>query len=170
MPRMFRTATLVALAAFAACKSSEKSAVAPAKPVESARSGGPGAPALPDPAAASPGSAAGSAAPAAPVAAANTELEDRGIAAMQKMADMFVADAKDCDKLGADLKAFIAENKALIGQLAELEDHQTDDQRAAFAKRNGAAQAAIGQKMQGALAACASSPAVLAAMKDFPGN
>ena len=111
-------------------------------------------------------------APAAPAktepTGSNTELgpRARGVNA----ADLFAADAKDCGKLGADLKAFVAENKPLIAELVTHEDHQGAEQRAAFTRRNAVAQAAIAQKMQAALTACASNAGVLAAMKEFPGE
>ena len=167
MSRTFLAATLVA--ALAGCKTSARTdgpaPEAASKPVAAVKPAAqPALPAAPEPAAAAP------AAPAAPAEGSNTELETKGLAAMQRMADMFAADARDCDKLATDLKVFIAENKPLIAQLVELEDHQTDAARAAFTRRNAQTQAAIGLKMQQALTACASNPGVLAAMKEFPGE
>jgi hypothetical protein len=170
--RMPWTATLVVLL-IAACKTSDGPATeakaTPAPPTRSiAPTPQPVLPAPPPPAPAAPG-ARPEPAKAEP-AGSNTELETKGLAVMQRMADLFAADAKDCDKLGADLKAFVAENKPLIGDLLKHEDRQSAEQRAAFTRRNAVAQAAIAQKMQAALTACASNTAVLAAMKEFPGE
>ena len=158
--RMPWTATLVVLL-IAACKTDAPATEAKATPTPPTRSIAPTTqpvlPAPPPPAAA----------PARPEPAktepvgSNTELETKGLAVMQRMADLFAADAKDCDRLGTDLKAFVAENKPLIGELLKHEDHQNAEQRAAFTRRNAVAQAAIAQKMQAALTACASNAAVL---------
>jgi hypothetical protein len=171
--RMPWTATLVVLL-IAACKTSEAPATeakaTPAPPTRSiAPTPQPVLPAPPPPAPARPEPAKTEPAKTEPVGS-NTELETNGLAVMQRMADLFAADAKDCDKLGADLKAFVADNKPLIGDLLKHEDHQSAEQRAAFTRRNAVAQAAIAQKMQAALTACASNTAVLAAMKEFPGE
>lgn len=168
--RMPWTATLVVLL-IAACKTSDAPATE-AKATPPTRSIAPTPePALPAP---PPPAAAASGAKPEPArtepAGSNTELETKGLAVMQRMADLFAADARDCDKLGADLKAFVAENKPLIGDLLKHEDKQNAEQRAAFTRRNAVAQAAIAQKMQAALTACASNAAVLAAMKEFPGE
>jgi hypothetical protein len=156
MLRTFRIAMVSAAMLLTACKT-EKSEPRPeaakaAKPV--ARPAAPEVPAIK---------------PAAP-AATNTELETKGIAMMQRMADMFAADARDCDKLAADLRTFIASNKALLAQLADADQQQSDEQRESFSARNGDVQAAVAAKMQGAMTACAANPGVLAAMKEFPGG
>jgi hypothetical protein len=165
MSRTFLAAMLVA--ALACCKTSKTDSPAP-EPARSVAVATPAAqPALP---AATEPAAPPAAAPAEPTAGSNTELETKGIATMQRMADMFAADARDCERLATDLKAFIAENKPLIAQLVELEDHQSDAARAAFTRRNAQTQAQIGLKMQQALTTCASNPGVLAAMKEFPGE
>jgi hypothetical protein len=166
---MFRTlwiATLVA-AALAACKTrqadSPPSTPAPA-PTRAAGAPTP-APALPDqPAEPPPAGAAGpaSSAPGAP----GTEVESRGIAAMQHLADALAADVKDCDKVAFDLRTFVADNKALIGELVAMQQRATTAPRSASANRVAAV--AIGQSLQSALAACARNPGVAAAMQAFP--
>lgn len=108
-------------------------------------------------------------APAATVAG-NSELENKGVAMMQRMADMFAADAKDCDKLAVDIKAFIVENKELLGQLTELERSQSDQEKAAFETRNKPVQDALMQKMGPTMQACGDNPQVQAAMKEFPAD
>lgn len=169
MSRTFLAATLAAVLA-SACKTSDRRAAPPPPPAPrpAAPSSRPGAPpelpAAPEPA------PPPVAAAAEPAAGSNSELEARGLAAMQKMAELFAADARDCDRLARDLKVFIADNRPLIAELVTFEDHQSDAQRAAFTRRNAATQAAIGLKMQSALSSCAANPAVLAAMKEFPGQ
>ncbi|HET7504544.1 MAG TPA: hypothetical protein VFK02_26160, partial [Kofleriaceae bacterium] len=109
------------------------------------------------------------AAPAAPAAAgSNTELENKGIAMMRSMADLFAADAKDCEKLAADIKAFIAKNKELLTQLVAMEKKMTDAEKAAFEERNKSEQAAMMQKMTPAMTACQDNKSLEAAMKEFP--
>jgi hypothetical protein len=98
------------------------------------------------------------------------ELEAKGLAMMQRLADIVVADARDCEKLAADLKAFAAQNKQLLAQLVAVESQETEGQRAAFSQRNAAVQVAVAQKMQSAMTACAGNPSVLAALQEFPGE
>ena len=110
--------------------------------------------------------------PAAPVAApaGNSELENKGIAMMQRMGDLFAADATDCDKLAVDIKAFIVQNRELLTQLTELERSQSDQEKSAFETRNKPVQDAVVAKMDPAMAKCGENPAVQAAMKDFPAD
>src|SRR5512139_1141035 len=64
----------------------------------------------------------------APVAVpGNTELENRGVAMMQRLAGVFTASANDCEKLAFDLKAFIVVKREVLDQLAELERTQSDE-------------------------------------------
>lgn len=153
-------ALVVAAAVAAGCKAKPADHAA-AVPV--AQSGAPArgatpAPELPDPGAAPPG--------ALPPA----ELETRSVAAMQQLGDTLASDANDCDRIAADLKVFVVENRPLLGQLLALQQHRGDDRRddprAPFARRPAAV--AAGQKLQSALAMCASSPAVATVMKEFP--
>jgi uncharacterized protein (UPF0212 family) len=164
---MFRTlwtATLVT-AALAACKTRQadpSQAQAPAAaPTRTA--GRPPAPALPDQPA-EPPAGPSSAAAGAP----GTEVETRGIAAMQHLADAITADAKDrnCDKVASDLRTFVADNKALIGELVAMQQRATTAPRSSSANRVAAV--AIGQSLQTALAACAGNAGVAAAMQGFP--
>jgi hypothetical protein len=87
---------------------------------------------------------------------------------MQRMVDMFAADGTDCEKLAADLRSFVADNTGLLSQIEAMQQQASEDEREAFLTRMQAVQAAVATKMQGALAACAGSPGVLAAMKQFP--
>lgn len=110
--------------------------------------------------------------PAAPAAEAvhpvDPELEARGHAVMDKLADVFVADAADCDKLATDLKAFAAQNHAVLAQLASAQAQASYQERMTYSRRNAAASAAIATKMQSAMTACAAHPSVLAALQAFP--
>lgn len=95
----------------------------------------------------------------------NTELQDKGIAMMQRMADMFVADAKDCDKLAADIKKLVADNKSLLVALNAEAAKQTDQERTLFEARNKATQDAVNAKMTPVGQACASNKNFLDALK-----
>jgi hypothetical protein len=112
--------------------------------------------------------------PAAPPPAAtvggNSELENKGIAMMQRMGDMFAADAADCEKLAVDIKAFIVQNRELLGQLTELERSQSDQEKSAFEVRNKPVQDAVVAKMDPAMEKCGANPNVQAAMKNFPAD
>ena len=163
MSRTFRTAMLLAVTLLAGCKTKQADPPPSAKPTEAARSAPGTAPALPDPQTASP------AAPAAPAAAAPatpTEVQTRNIAAMQHLADTLAGDAQDCEKLAVDLKAFIAENRAVLAQLMAAANRPIDDAPTG-ATRAAAADAA--RKLQTAMATCAATSSVAAAMKDLPG-
>jgi hypothetical protein len=108
--------------------------------------------------------------PAAPATAVagNTELENKGIAMMQRMGDMFAADAEDCEKLAVDIKAFIVEHRELLSQLTQLEHAQSDQEKLAFEQRNKPVQEAVMAKMEPVMNKCGANPNVQAAMKDFP--
>jgi hypothetical protein len=111
-------------------------------------------------------------APPAPAATpgGNSELENKGIAMMQRMGDLFAADAADCDKLAVDIKAFIVQNRELLGQLTELERSQSDQEKSAFEVRNKPVQDAVVAKMDPAMEKCGANPNVQAAMKNFPAD
>lgn len=115
------------------------------------------------------------AAPPAPALTAaavpgNSELENKGVAMMQRLADTFAADAADCDKLAVDIKAFVVQNRELLGQLTELENSQSDQEKQAFEQRNKATQDSIVAKMEPAMNKCHDNPQVQAALKEFPGS
>jgi hypothetical protein len=160
MLRRFRIATLLAVMAVAACKTSDKPA-AP-KPAPTGAAAPAAKPAAPTARADPP------ARPADPALAAvvDSQLQTRSIAMMRRMADLFAADGKDCEKLAADLKTFIADNKSLLSQLDAL----TEEQKEAFPANVdvAAVQATIAEKMQGAMIACAENPSLRAAMQEFP--
>ena len=119
-------------------------------------------PAKPDPATVKPAEPAPAAVPG------NSALENKGVALMQRMADMFAADRADCEKLAVDIKAFIVQNKELLTQLTELERTQSEAEKAAFETRNKTVQDAVVAKMSPTINACGDNPHVEAAMKEFP--
>jgi len=147
-----------------ACKKADRPAGI--TPDQVAKTSDPGTPAGGKPAdpAATPTNPAKSADPAASSATGNSELEAKGIAMTEKMADLFVADAKDCEKMATDIRKFTAENKALLDQLAEMEKHQTAQEREAFAKRNQPVLDALLTKATPAMTACRDNKNVEAAM------
>lgn len=146
------------------CKKADKAAGT--TPDQVAKAGDPGTPAGGKPAdpAATPTDPATPADPATSSATGNSELEAKGIAMTQRMAEMFVADAKDCEKMATDIRAFTAQNKALLDQLAELEKHQTAQEREAFEKRNQPMLEALLKKVMPAMTACRDNKNVEAAM------
>jgi hypothetical protein len=176
MSRLLKFA-LCAVLMTAACKKSD----APAKSAEPTATGevkpaDPGAKPADPPKPADPAKPADPPAdpakPADPAAGAdvNSEVENKALNMMRKLGDVFANGAKDCEKLATDLRAFLAENKALIAELSELEKKQTEAQKIAFDKRNQAVQEEIQGKMEGAAKACGDNKNVQAAMKEFPSD
>ncbi|HEU4729625.1 MAG TPA: hypothetical protein VFT22_17135 [Kofleriaceae bacterium] len=165
MLRTFTIALFSVTLMAAACKSDKPASTAGAtKPAETTKPADPAKPADPPAKPADP-----AAAPAAPAAAGgNTELQDKGIAMMQSMADVFASDAKDCEKLAVDMKAFITKNKELLTQLMAMEKKMTDAEKSAFEARNKTTQAAMMEKMTPAMNACRDNKSLEAAMKEFP--
>lgn len=165
MSRALQLVLLSVLLVTTACKKSETPAgtkTEEAKPADPAKAdpAKPAEPAKVDPAKpADPTPAAGG---------ANSALENKGIAMMQKLGDVFANDAKDCDKLATDLKAFLAENKGLIKEMTELEKKQSEAEKAAFEARNKKVQEEVQGKMEPAAKACADNKNVQEAMRDFP--
>jgi len=151
-PGTFRTAALVALVALTACKTRQAEPPA-AKPTEPPRSAQGPVPTLPE--------SSRSADPAAQAAAAQAQA--RGIAAIQHLADTLTADARDCDKLAVDLRAFIAGNRPLLAALMTSASQPADPE---VADRPAASAAA--RSLQTAMAGCLASPAVADAMKQLP--
>jgi hypothetical protein len=169
MSRTFRlvlfSVSFSVLVVTAACKKSD----APAgTKIEETKPADPAKPA--EPKAADPAKPAEPAKPADPPAAGgtNSEVENKAIAMMQKLGDVFAADAKDCEKLATDLRAFLNDNKGTITEMTALEKKQTEAEKAAFEVRNKAVQEAAQAKMEPAAKACADNKNVQAVLKDFP--
>jgi hypothetical protein len=164
---MFQLVLISALLAAGACKKSDAPAATKTeetKPADPAKAD-PAKPA--DPAKADPAKPADPA-PAAAAGGANSDLENKGIAMMQKLGDVFASDASNCDKLATDLKAFLADNKALIKEMTELEKKQTEAEKTAFEARNKKVQEEVQAKMEPAAKACADNKNVQEAMREFP--
>ena len=109
--------------------------------------------------------------PAKPPEAAkptDAELEAKSFTMVEKMGDLFLADAKDCDKLAVDLKAFITENKPMMLQLSEMERRQTPEERTAYNQRTKARQDETMKRIQPAVDACKTNANVQAAMAEIP--
>ena len=156
MARMFKIALFSATLMVSACKKADQPATPTAEPgAKVAAAAKPGDPS------AKPG------APAAPAATGNNELQDKGIAMMYRMGEIFAANTQNCEKMATDLKVFIAQNKPLLGQLTAMEKQQTEQERAAFQARNQPAQAEVMKKVTPAMTACGENANVLAAMKEF---
>jgi hypothetical protein len=157
MSRTFRTAMLLAVALLAGCKTKQADPPPATRPTAAATSAPGAAPALPDPQTSPAASAA------APATA--TEAQTRNIAAMQHLADTLAGDTQDCEKLAVDLKAFIADNQAVLAQLMAAANRPTDDAPTGASR---AAAAAAARKLQTAMTTCAATASVAAAMKDLP--
>jgi hypothetical protein len=155
MPRTFLLVLLLLVillaAAIAGCKTSKPAAKKSdeAKPVETAAPRDP--PGRDDPATGS-----------------NTELQDKGLAMMTRMSDVFAANAGDCDKLAAEIKKMIETNKDLLGQLQADDLKQTGVQRTAFEARNKAVMDTAIAKMAPVAKACRENETFMAVMRDAP--
>jgi hypothetical protein len=183
MLRTLQIALCSATMMVAACKKSDKPAPAApetTKSADPAKPGDPMAPATAKPADPAASATAGSAtamatgtmakpAEPAPVpTGTNSALETKGIAMMQKLADVFAIDGKNCDQLATDIKDFIAKNKPLLSELTAMEKKQSPQDREAFATRNKGVEESVMQKMTPAMTACRDNKNVEAAMKEFP--
>lgn len=163
MPRTFLLVLLLLLAAaMAGCKTSKPAAKKSdeARPVETAAPAD--QPRLPDPAPRDPPGGDD------PATGSNTELQDKGLAMMQRMSDVFTANAGDCNKLAAEIKNMIATNKELLGQLQADDLKQTGAQRTAFEVRNKVVTDAAIAKMAPVAKACRENEAFMAVMRDAP--
>jgi len=98
------------------------------------------------------------------------ELEAKGAVMMQQMGELFVADAHDCEKLAADLKAFAVQNKGLLGQLTLMGKMQTAEEKAALEGRNRLRQEELMKKVNPTMAECGDNENVEAAMKQLAGG
>lgn len=166
MPRTLHVALFAALA-LAGCRSSDKPGAqgeAAAKPHDPTN--GSGIELVPEPIEPR---APGSAEPRAPVAAgSNTPLQNRGIAMMQQLAELFAANEKDCERLASALTKFTRDNKQLYEDLTEMEKKLSEAEREAFEIRNQAVQEAVIRKITPAVTACRGNASVEAAMNELP--
>jgi hypothetical protein len=157
MPRTLRIVLFAAVTMAVACKTDKPATKAaetkkdPAKPTEGTKP----SPALPTD-------------PADPAAGKNTPLQDKQMEMLGRMADVFVANAKDCDKLAAEIRKVRVEHKELLAQINDAEIKQSPEERAAAMDRNKAATEAATAKMQPVVTACANNQTFLAALRDTP--
>lgn len=155
MVRMFQIALCSAAVMLAACqKKTEQPPRASAEPVAKAVAAPPADPGKPGQ-------------PAAKPDTGNSPLEAKGVEMMNQMAEVFIANQHDCEKLAVDLKSFLDQHKELLGQLAAMEKQQTEEERTAFEARNRAVQQQVLTKVSPTLEACQGNKNVEAAMKQL---
>jgi hypothetical protein len=136
-----------------------ETAAAPAAPADPARPGDPAKPA--DPA------SRDDSAPDDPAATGtNTEAQNKGLAMMQRMSDLFVANAGDCSKLAAEIRNLVANNKELLAQQRADDLKLTGAQRTAYETRNRAVIDAATTKMLPVVKACRDNAEFMAVMRD----
>jgi hypothetical protein len=159
MPRTFRIVLFSVAMMVVACKTDKPAGTKPDeatkvvdKPRERAT---PAEPAMPKPEPASDPAATGS----------NTELQNKGLAMMQRMSDLFATHGSDCEKLAAEIKTLVTENRQLAVELQEAEIRQTHEERAAFAARNQAVRDAAMAKMAPIAKTCRDNKNFLSALE-----
>lgn len=99
---------------------------------------------------------------------ANTALQTKGIEMMQKMGDIFAANAKDCDKLALEIKNFVAANKALLTEWNAMQRGLNSAERTALEVRNKAVQDSVMAQMTPAVQACASNENFQTVLREIP--
>ncbi|HLU68500.1 MAG TPA: hypothetical protein VKZ63_19580 [Kofleriaceae bacterium] len=97
-------------------------------------------------------------------AAADPELEERGVAFMVKMADIMDANKADCDKMAAELNRFLDSQKGLMAEMKAYGEKQTPEQKKAFSDKYKSETDAVMAKMTPAIEACQDSKALQEAM------
>lgn len=184
--RLFASAAITALLSFSACKSDPAPASAPTGETEKKPEPAPvaAADAAPAPAAdAAPAPAADAAAPADAAAAAPTDAApaaaelpaetvaaiEKGISGIEAMSKLMGAGKDNCDKLGDDLKAFMATNgEALTGFRKTMEGLPPEQQMAVQTRYQARMQASMQGFAEGAMA-CESNAKVREALSALTG-
>ncbi len=105
------------------------------------------------------------AAAATGVSPADQAMEDKSVAMLDQIVDIFTKAGTDCDKLAASLEAYAATNKQTFVELKEWGARQTAAQKQALATRNKEKIPGLLMKMGLATQACGKNPAVTAALK-----
>jgi hypothetical protein len=95
----------------------------------------------------------------------DTAMQDKSIALVDKVADIFTQAGKDCDKLAAGLEKFAVDNKETFAELKAWAARQTPAEKQAMAAKNKDRIPALMMKMALATQACGTNPAVTAALK-----
>ncbi|HEX9083078.1 MAG TPA: hypothetical protein VF768_12430 [Holophagaceae bacterium] len=83
---------------------------------------------------------------------------------VEKMADLATADKGSCDKMGADLEAFLKAHKAEIEADREAGQKQAPEERKAFREKYGSRLMAAQMKFRQAIGPCIQDPRVRAAI------
>lgn len=182
--RLFASTAIAALLSFTACKSDPAPAPAPTAEAEKKPEPAPvpaadaaPAPAPTDAAAAAPAADAVAPAPgdaAAPAPTAELSAEaiatlDKGVAGIEAMSKLMAAGKENCDKLGDDLKAFMATNgEALTNFRKAMEGLPPEQQMAAQTRYQSRMEASMQGFMEGAMA-CENNTKVREAMSALTG-
>ncbi|MBS1119064.1 MAG: hypothetical protein H6Q90_1292 [Deltaproteobacteria bacterium] len=95
----------------------------------------------------------------------DTAMENKSIALIDQVADIFTKSGKDCVQLAAGLEQFAVDNKQTFLDIKAWGAHQTAAQQAALAAKTKDKIPALMMKMALATQACGSNPAVSAALK-----
>ena len=95
-------------------------------------------------------------------------MEEKSLALMEKMSEIFSSNASDCDKMGTELNAFIKENSENFRKLKDYGEKQTPEQKKAFTEKNKGKMEATMKKMEPGLKACMTNQKVVEAMKSMP--
>ena len=98
-----------------------------------------------------------------PAPPAAPPLEDRALATIDRLADLFVADGSDCDKLADDVTAFAADHHDVFTAIQQMTPPE-GSAREAFEARNAARMDAIQHKIAGAVQTCATNARLGAAI------
>ncbi len=86
------------------------------------------------------------------------------VALLEKMADLATADKGNCDRMAADLEAFLKAHKAEIEADREAGQKQTPEEKKAFREKYGPRLMAAQMKLRQAIGPCAQDPRVRAAL------
>lgn len=92
--------------------------------------------------------------------------EEKAIALMGKIVDIYDASGEDCAKLAADLKAFTAKNKAELMVQTEWKTKLTPEQRDALDTKYRT-ELQLSKKMGPAAQACGDDPGLQAALREL---
>lgn len=102
--------------------------------------------------------------------ASSTDTGDKYVALMEQMANIIDADKANCDKMGADLDAWLSKNSAEIERMHDIGQRQTPEQRAEFRKKYGARLGAAETKMRPGLMNCSQNAKVKTAISKMRTN
>jgi hypothetical protein len=101
-------------------------------------------------------------------AAASGSIEDQLLAMMDKMSDIFSSNAGNCDKMAAEIEAFIKDNGDTFKKIKEFGDKQTPEEKKAFTEKHRDKIEATMKKMEPGIKSCVTNQKVQDAMKTMP--